>query len=326
MSEKISENNNRKKIFILIFIIVMLAVLGSGIWWYTLTQQSGLPEEVACTTPDYPTQINPDQTIEYSNRTYHFILTDEEQLQIHVLRTDDCDRLVLDSSITLENVKNVPDDKKNTILDKVLTLYENSPELLDGLVTSNNVQMSSDNDGLDIYYTINNTSVSIQPVFDDISNRRLFLDGQQVESTTVFTHGVQQAEDPQYVFFLTINLFEPIDRIAINGNVNPGFYRLDINTGEVENINTQAEAEYFSRIYANAKNVFVSRSNYIDVYTLDGGFVQSVDMRKIFNVEPPKGVVPIISYVDNSAITVNRLERFRTSSEFVILSIDELLR
>jgi len=326
MSKKISENNNHKKVIIFVSTAVILLFLGSGsLWLYTSTQQPSSTEEVVCTTSEYPTQINPDQTIEYSNRTYHFVVTDEEQLQIHVLRTDDCDGFALDSSILLENVKNVPEEKKNTILDRIFTLYNSTPELLNGLITSNNVQRIIENDGRDIYYAINDTSVSIQPAFDDISDRRVFLNGNQIESPAVFTHAVQQAEDPQYIYFLTINLFEPIDRIAINGDVNPGFYRLDIKTGEVKNINIQAETEYFSRIHTNEKNVFISRSDYIDVYTLDGDFVQSVDMRKIFNGEPPKGVVPIISYVDNSTITVNTLGHSSVPSEFIILSIEDLL-
>ena len=72
--------------------------------------------------------------------------------------------------------------------------------------------------------------------------------------------------------------------------------------------------------------MILSRSNFIDVYYETGAFIQSVNLQDMFDVEPPYGIIPTILYFDDSLIMFEAFNGFDSSSELVILSIDELLR
>jgi len=320
MSEKLIENHNRKKVFILCAVIVALLLLTTT-WFYNPIQNTN-----NCESEKNYIELAENLNIDYNNKRYSFLISNQSELQIEIFSINKCKNYEEESKVLFLKLNDTTTDYQQMLLNKLYNFYKSNPGSLSSLTVSNKVAIQKDSNSLNTFYKTDGNNFEFRSVDGDMFNIGLFVNEDKMDIPTVYKHSLQKTREPKYIYFLTIDLFEDMERVIIDGDVNPGFYRLSLETGEVRNVNKNAETDYFSKIYANGKRVILSRSNFIDVYYETGAFIQSVNLQDMFDVEPPYGIIPTILYFDDSLIMFEAFNGFDSSSELVILSIDELLR
>jgi len=331
MSEQYKTSKLEKKtvIFLIAFISVLIISV-SSVYFFTQSSQYFHNESNNCLYESESSSSG--KYIDEGGNRYIFEIK-EETPSIAVYQKDSCGNYTKQYAYNFERIVNYPPDFKLRFLDQLFDHYQSNSSQLHKL--NNFLQDISIQKEQDTFYTkykVNNQIIEFISNPEDLSNIEIFINSKKIEAAAVLDHAIQNTANAKYIYFTTIDLFPALDRILIYGDVIDTLYRLNINSGEIEEVNTgELDLDSFSRLHPNDKYIFISGNGFfLDVLDLDGNFLQTINLSNYIEthvVEEGKGhshgnFVNIL-YLDENIIVFNGAE---FSSEIVILSIDELLQ
>jgi len=302
------------------FIILIIAILSTGLY-FTYRYLTSQPVLNIC-------EQQSQEGLSMTNYLDHYGVRYAFQVhegipEVGIYNRDDCGNYLKEFGYTFHDIKNYNDEFKNRFISQIFDYYsknpDNLPAFLNGYTKNLNEKILENK----TTFFVNENYIEIRPAEDDTSDVKVVVNNTALNVPSIYKYGVENSDNSEHIFFLTIDLFEPMDRIAVSGNINPGFYRLNMMTGDIKEVNSTASTDYFSQIHANTKSIFISRVNYIDIYDKNGAFIHSLNLLDVINGEYPAGFVPNILHLDDNIIVFGG---FKFNSDIIILSIDELLR